>query len=69
MEKDKEAVKQELSDFVRGLQRYNLSLNKDIEGIWKAARGGDRTEFYKGLLRIARTGQKVGEVESIVNEG
>lgn len=69
MEKDKEAVKQELSDFVRGLQRYNLSLNKDIENIWKAAREGDRTEFYKGLLRVARTGQKVGEVESIVNEG
>ena len=69
MEKDKEAVKQELSDFVRGLQRYNLSLNKDIENIWKAARRGDRTEFYKGLLRVARTGQKVGEVESIVNEG
>ena len=63
------ASKEQIKDFVSKLKKNNPDLNTDIEKAWNAARGGNRKGFYLSILRIARTGEKVGELDSIINEG
>lgn len=59
----------EVRKFVAELKRYNPTLERDIDALWDSARRGNDKDFYRSLLRVARAGQKVGQIDEIVNEG